>query len=147
MNALVNVKNRILEKIEDHVTVKKIWHNLAVEHLLSNTIESRSRFIQRLEFRSRFDLHTECKACRRGHHYSCSGQDRTNIDNCVVNISCTCKRCKEQAAASWGGARIPMTTSGSAFTEDEYKTTTYEDLSSEFQKLYPQAVTRFSDHQ
>ena len=62
MNALVNVKNRILEKIEDHVTVKKIWHNLAVEHLLSNTIESRSRFIQRLEFRSRFDLHTECKA-------------------------------------------------------------------------------------
>jgi hypothetical protein len=41
---------------------------------------------------------------------------------------------------SWGGARIPMTTSGPAFTEDEYKTRTYEDLSSEFQKLYPQAV-------
>src|SRR5437764_13863334 len=33
-----------------------------------------------------------------------------------------------------------MTTPGSAFTEDEYKTRTYEDLSLEFQKLYPQAV-------
>jgi hypothetical protein len=74
MNALINVKNRILEKIEDHVTVKKIWHNLAVEHLLSKTMEGCSRFIQRLEFRSRFDLHTECKACRRGHHYSCSAK-------------------------------------------------------------------------
>ncbi|MGA7042251.1 MAG: hypothetical protein WBY71_01155 [Nitrososphaeraceae archaeon] len=100
MNELINVENRILEKIEDHVTVKKIWHNLAVEHLLSNIIESRSRFIQRLDFRSRFDLHTECKACRRGHHHSCSSKDRTNIDNSVVNIICTCKRCKEQAAAS-----------------------------------------------
>ena len=39
MNELINVKNRILEKIEDHVTVKKTWHNLAVEHLLSNTIK------------------------------------------------------------------------------------------------------------
>src|SRR6476469_4598008 len=96
MNALINVEN----EIEDHATVKKIWHNLAVEHLLSNTIESRSRFIQRLEFRSRFDLHTECKACHEGHHYSCSSKDRTNIDNSVVNISCTCKRCKEQDAAS-----------------------------------------------
>ena len=96
MNALINVEN----EIEDHATVKKIWHNLAVEHLLSNTIESRSRFIHRLEFRSRFDLHTECKACHEGHHYSCSSKDRTNIDNSVVNISCTCKRCKEQAAAS-----------------------------------------------
>ena len=34
-----------------------------------------------------------------------------------------------------------MTTFGPAFTEDEYKTRTYEELSSEFQKLYPQAVT------
>ena len=33
-----------------------------------------------------------------------------------------------------------MTTFGPAFTEDEYKTRTYEELSSEFQKLYPQAV-------
>jgi hypothetical protein len=33
-----------------------------------------------------------------------------------------------------------MTTFGPAFTEDEYKTRTYDDLSSEFQKLYPQAV-------
>ena len=68
MNALINAEN----EIEDHATVKKTWHNLAVEHLLSNTIESRSRFIQRLEFRSRFDLHTECKACREGHHHGCS---------------------------------------------------------------------------
>jgi hypothetical protein len=96
MNALINVEN----EIEDHVTVKKTWHNLAVERLLSNTIESRSRFIQRLEFRSRFDLHTECKACHEGHHYSCLGQDRTNIDKSIVNISYTCKRCKEQAAAA-----------------------------------------------
>jgi hypothetical protein len=96
MNALINVEN----EIEDHATVKKIWHNLAVEHLLSNTREGCSQFIQTLEFRSRLDLHTECKACHKGHHYSCSGQDRTNIDNSVVNISCTCKRCKEQAAAS-----------------------------------------------
>jgi hypothetical protein len=96
MNALTNVEN----ETEHHVTVKKTWHNLAVEHLLSNTIESRSRFIQRLEFRSRFDLHTECKACHEGHHYSCLGQDRTNIDKSIVNISCTCKRCKEQAAAA-----------------------------------------------
>jgi len=36
-----------------------------------------------------------------------------------------------------------MTTSGSTFTEDEYKTRTYEDLSSEFQKLYPQAVRAY----
>jgi hypothetical protein len=100
MKALINVENRILGKIEDHVTVKKTWHNLAVEHLLSNTIESRSRFIQRLEFRSRFDLHTECKACHEGHHYSCLGQDRTNIDKSIVNISCICKRCKEQTAAA-----------------------------------------------
>src|SRR6476620_7370757 len=100
MNALLNVEKRILEKIEDHATVKKTWHNLAVERLLSNTIENRSRFVQRLEFRSRFDLHRECKACHEGHHYSCSSKDRTNIDNSVVNISCTCKRCKEQAAAS-----------------------------------------------
>jgi hypothetical protein len=96
MNALINVEN----EIEDHVTVKKTWHNLAVERLLSNTRESRSRFIQRLEFRSRVDLHTECKACHEGHHYSCLGQDRTNIDKSIVNISCTCKRCKEQAAAA-----------------------------------------------
>jgi len=96
MNALINVEN----EIEDHVTVKKIWHNLAVEHLLSNTRESRSRFIQRLEFRSRFDLHRECKACHEGHHYNCSSKDRTNIDNSVMNIGCTCKRCKEQAAAA-----------------------------------------------
>ena len=100
MNALVNVENKILGKIEDHATVKKIWHNLAVEHLLSNTMEVCSRFIQRLEFRSRFDLPTECKACHEGHHYGCSDQDRTNIDNSVVNLSCTCKRCKEQAAAA-----------------------------------------------
>jgi hypothetical protein len=44
---------------------------------------------------------------------------------------------------SWGGARIPMTTSGPAFTEDEYKTRTYEDLSSEFQKLYSQVVRAY----
>jgi hypothetical protein len=99
MTASINVENRILEKIEDHATVKKTWHNLAVEHLLSNTIESRSRFIQRLEFRSRFDLHTGCKAWCEGHHYSCSSKDRTNIDNSVVNICCTCKSCIEQAAA------------------------------------------------
>jgi len=36
-----------------------------------------------------------------------------------------------------------MTTAGPAFTEDEYKTRTYEDLSSEFQKLYPQAVRAY----
>ena len=36
-----------------------------------------------------------------------------------------------------------MTTSGSTFTEDEYKTRTYEDLSSEFQKLYPQAIRAY----
>src|SRR6476660_2209823 len=96
MNALINVEN----EIEDHATVKKIWHNLAVEHLLSNTIESRSRFIHRLEFRSRFDLHTECKACLEGHRYSCFGQDRTNIDISFVNISCTCGSCKERAAAA-----------------------------------------------
>ena len=96
MNALINAEN----EIEDHVTVKKTWHNLAVERLLSNTIESRSRFIQRLEFRSRFDLHIECKACHEGHHYSCLGQDRTNIDKSIVNISRTFKRCKEQAAAA-----------------------------------------------
>jgi len=100
MNALLNVEKRILEKIEDHATVKKTWHNLAVERLLSNTIENRSRFIQRLEFRSRFDLHIECKACHEGHHYNCSSKDRTNIDNSVMNIGCTCKRCKEQAAAA-----------------------------------------------
>ena len=100
MNALVNVKNRILEKIEDHATVKKTWHNLAVEHLLSNTMEGCSRFIQRLEFRSSFDLHTQCKACRSGHHYGCSSKDRTNIDKSIVNISRTCRNCKEQAAAA-----------------------------------------------
>jgi hypothetical protein len=33
-----------------------------------------------------------------------------------------------------------MSTAGSTFTEDEYKTRTYEDLSLEFQKFYPQAV-------
>jgi hypothetical protein len=102
MNALINVENWTLGRIEDHAnvnaTARKIWHNLALEHLLSNTMERCSRFILRLEFRSRFDLHTECKACRQGHHYSCSGQDRTNIDKNIVNISCTCKRCKEQAA-------------------------------------------------
>ena len=76
MNALINAEN----EIEDHATVKKTWDNLAVEYLLYNTMESRSRFIQRLEFRSRFDLYTECKACSRGHHYSCSSKDRTNID-------------------------------------------------------------------
>jgi hypothetical protein len=100
MKALINVENRILGKIEDHVTVMKIWHNLAVEHLLYNTVEGCSRFIRRLEFRSRFDLHTECKACREGHHHSCSSQDRTNIDNSFVNISCTCISCKEQTAAA-----------------------------------------------
>jgi hypothetical protein len=84
MNALINVEN----EIEDHATVEKTWHNLAVEHLLSNTIESRSRFIQRPEFRSRFDLYTKCKACRQGHHYSCSSKDRTNIDKSIVNIGC-----------------------------------------------------------
>ena len=36
-----------------------------------------------------------------------------------------------------------MTTSGSTFTEDEYKTRTYEDLSSEFQKLYFQVVRAY----
>jgi hypothetical protein len=36
-----------------------------------------------------------------------------------------------------------MTTSGPAFTEDEYKTRTYEDLSSEFQKLYSQVVRAY----
>ena len=36
-----------------------------------------------------------------------------------------------------------MTTPGSTFTEDEYKTRTYEDLSLEFQKLYPQAVRAY----
>ena len=100
MNALINVKNRILEKIEDHATVKKIWHNLAVEHLLSNTIEGRSRFIQRLEFRSRFDLHTECKACRQGHHYSCSSKDRTNIDKSIVNITVLVKDAKNRLPAA-----------------------------------------------
>jgi hypothetical protein len=100
MKALINVENRILGKIEDHATVKKIWHNLAVEHLLSNTVEGCSRFIRRLEIRSRFDLHTECKAYCEGHHYSCSSQDRTNIDNSFVNKSCTCRNCKEQAAAA-----------------------------------------------
>ena len=96
MNELITVENRILEKIEDHATVKKIWHNLAVEHLLSNTIESRSRFIQRLEFRSRFDLHTECKACLEGHRYSCLGQDRTNIDKSIVNIAVLVKDAKNR---------------------------------------------------
>jgi hypothetical protein len=43
----------------------------------------------------------------------------------------------------WGGAKISMTTSGSTFTEDEYKTRTYEDLSSEFQKLYSQVVRAY----
>src|ERR1043166_635613 len=43
----------------------------------------------------------------------------------------------------WGGAKISMTTSGPAFTEDEYKTRTYEDLSSEFQKLYSQVVRAY----
>jgi hypothetical protein len=100
MKALINVQNRILGKVKDHVTVKKIWHNLAVEHLLSNTVEGCSRFIQRLEFRSSFDLHTQCKACRSGHHYGCSSKNRTNIDKSIVNISCTCRSCKEQAAAS-----------------------------------------------
>ena len=47
------------------------------------------------------------------------------------------------SCCSWGGARIPMTTSGPAFTEDEYKTRTYEDLSSEFQKLYSQVVRAY----
>jgi hypothetical protein len=42
-----------------------------------------------------------------------------------------------------GGAKISMTTSGSTFTEDEYKTRTYEDLSSEFQKLYSQVVRAY----
>jgi hypothetical protein len=46
MKALINVENSILGKIADHVTVKKIWHNFAVEHLLSNTIDRRSRFIE-----------------------------------------------------------------------------------------------------
>jgi hypothetical protein len=100
MTASINVENRILEKIEDHATVKKTWHNLAVEHLLSNTMEGCSRLIQRLEFRSRFDLHTGCKAWCEGHHYSCSSKDRTNIDNSVVNICCTCKSCIEQSAAA-----------------------------------------------
>jgi hypothetical protein len=100
MKALINVENRILGKIEDHVTVKKIWHNLAVEHLLSNTVEGCSRFIRRLEFRSRFDLHTECKACREGHHFGCSSNHKTKIDSSIVNISCTCRNCKEQAAAA-----------------------------------------------
>ena len=100
MKASINVENRILGKIADHVTVKKIWHNLAVEHLLSNTIESRSRFVRRLEFTSRSDLHAKCKACREGHHYSCSSQDRTNIDISFMNISRTCRSCKEQAAAA-----------------------------------------------
>ncbi|MGB8023020.1 MAG: hypothetical protein WCF06_01730 [Nitrososphaeraceae archaeon] len=36
-----------------------------------------------------------------------------------------------------------MTASGPAFTEDEYKTRTYEDLSSEFQKLYSQVVRAY----
>jgi len=43
----------------------------------------------------------------------------------------------------WGGAKISMTTSGPAFTEDEYKTRTYKDLSSEFQKLYSQVVRAY----
>src|SRR6185437_10718264 len=42
-----------------------------------------------------------------------------------------------------GGARIQMTTSGPTFTEDEYKIRTYEDLSSEFQKLYSQVVRAY----
>jgi hypothetical protein len=96
MNALINVEKRILEKIEDHVTVKKTWHNLAVEHLLSNTRESRSRFILRLEFRSRFDLHRECKACHEGRHYNCSSKDRTNIDNSVMNIAVLVKDAKNK---------------------------------------------------
>ena len=96
MNALINVEKRILGKIEDHATVKNIWHNLAVEHLLSNTRESRSRFILRLEFRSRFDLHRACKACHEGYYYSCSSKDRTNIDNSVMNIGCTCKNAKNK---------------------------------------------------
>jgi hypothetical protein len=36
-----------------------------------------------------------------------------------------------------------MTTSGSTFTEDEYKTRTYEDISSEFQKLYSQVARAY----
>jgi hypothetical protein len=65
MKALIDVENRILGKIADHVIVKKIWHNLAVEDLLSNTIDRRSRFIQSLEFMSYFDLHAECKLVTR----------------------------------------------------------------------------------
>jgi hypothetical protein len=49
---------------------------------------------------------------------------------------------QETGCCRWG-ARLPMTTSGSTFTEDEYKTRTYEVLSSEFQKLYPQAVRAY----
>ena len=100
MKPLINVKNRILRKVQDHVTVKKIWHNFAVEHLLSNTVEGYSRFIQRLEFRSRFDLHRECKACHEGHHYNCSSKDRTNIYSYIVNIICTRRSCKKQAAGA-----------------------------------------------
>ena len=58
MNALINAENRILGKIEDHATVKKTWHSLAVEHLLSNTRASHSRFIQRPGFRSRYTVCT-----------------------------------------------------------------------------------------
>jgi hypothetical protein len=36
-----------------------------------------------------------------------------------------------------------MTTPAPTFTEDEYKTRTYEDLSSEFQKLYSQVVRAY----
>jgi hypothetical protein len=36
-----------------------------------------------------------------------------------------------------------MNTPAPTFTEDEFKTRTYEDLSSEFQKLYPQAVRAY----
>ncbi|HEY6164907.1 MAG TPA: hypothetical protein VIW25_08345 [Nitrososphaeraceae archaeon] len=100
MKALINVENRILGKIADHVIVKKIRHNLDVEDLLSTTIDRRSRFIQRLEFMSYFDLHTECKACREGHHYGCSSKGRTNIDSSIVNLICTCRSCKKQAAGA-----------------------------------------------
>ena len=41
------------------------------------------------------------------------------------------------------GARLSMTTSGSTFSEDEYRTRTYGELSMEFQKLYPQAVRAY----
>jgi hypothetical protein len=108
MKTSINVENWILGKIEDHATVnataRKIWHNLAVEHLLSNTMERCLRFIQRLEFfRKCFDLYTECKSCRQGHHYSCSSKDRTNFNSSIVNIICTCRSCckeKEQAVTA-----------------------------------------------